>query len=501
MAPRPSKSLLTLLIEDRGARLLTQEGALVGVLPDAASGQARQEAWAQALRDLAPPGSQIQILMAHSTVTVQCQDAPYLSVREQRDVALRLTAVDEGVSHLAYAAALDTDKTSESGHVLWVAMHPRIEMVDWLEAIKGAGLTLAHALPLQRAVVRSLESYEDLPQGRFVLSLEPGHDGHLFIFRGHTLFIMRSFHLPEGVEELDELVYEEVSRLLQFIKQKHRGLVFDSLLVVGVSALSPPFATRLQGSLRLVPRILVPSFWPFVQQGMRLERNRKDGLNLVPIEEQEALQRKLFKATVWIASVLVLLLFGAAGALLTLQERALKQAATQAEENLTKREQATAQEALVVDARVPLVRLKLAEKRQVEAMAGLSKIMAALLQTPNGVVIDKVEVSEIAGEKVTHHFTVSGTALTEKDFSVGPLAQYLMSLDKMPGVMLNPIKDISISDRMDDSSKKLDQQAITRFTFEGTAAPPPTISDHPAARLTDPMPGPKSPRTNEGAAL
>jgi hypothetical protein len=472
MSPRPSKSLLTLLIEDRGARLLTQEGALVGALPDAAAGAARQEAWAQALRDMVPPGSQIQILMAHSNLTVQCQDAPYLSVREQRDVALRLAAAESGSSHLSFAATLDTDKVADGGHVLWVAIHPRIEIADWLEAIKGAGLELVHALPLQRAVIRGLESVENLPQDRFVLSLESGHEGHLFIFRGHTLSIMRSFHLPDGSDELDELVYEEVSRLLQFMKQKHRGLGFDSLLVVGVPALSGPLAARFQGALRLAPRVIAPSFWPFVQQGMRLERNRKDGLNLVPIEVQEALQRKLFKATVWIASALLLLLFVVAGMLLTMQERALKLAAEQAEENLAKREQATSQEVLIVNARLPLVRLKLAEKRQAEAMAGLSRITAALLQAPRGVVIEKVEVCEIAGNQMAHHFTVSGTALTERDFSVGPLAQYLMFLAKMPGVVLSPIKDLSISDRMEEQSNKLDQQAVTRFTFEGMVTLP-----------------------------
>lgn len=468
MTSHPSNSLLTLLVDDRGARLLTPEGELLGRLPDFSPGVQRRTAWAAALRELADPGTEIQILTAYAALTVQCQDAPYLSPKERQDVVHRLAAAEQGGGNLASAATLDTDPSAEGGHVLWMAMMPRQDMDDWVGALQGAGLSLIHATPIQRVILRGLEHHGEQTPNRILLVLDPGREGHLCIFQGRSLAVMRSFHLPDSEEEQDELVYQEVSRLLQFFKQKNRGVTFDALQVAGISSVSGPLFKRIQTTLKLAPNLLSASMWEMLQEGQRLERNRKDGLNLVPLEIQEALQRKVFKGTIWIAAVLMILLLMGSSALLYLQEAKFRAEAERAEATLAVREARSSDEAKIVQARLPLLRTKLAEARQAEAAKALSRLGQLLLEAPAGIQLEKVEITQVPGESVGFRFQVKGLALTDRVFSTGPLSQYVDAVAKEPGVHLAPLTRVSVSDRIDESKTKIDQRAITRFTLEGT---------------------------------
>jgi len=469
MTPRSPKHTLTLQIDDRGAVLRAPDGKALGIMPDYKPGPGRRAAWAAALRELAVPGTEVQLLLGQLNVTVECQDAPYLSQREQREVAARLAVAEGGGQALAYAAALDPDPSAEGGHSLWVATVPRADLYDWLGALEGAGLSMVHVIPFQRALLCGLETLGELPPSRLVLALSPGVEGHIFIFRGRSLVLVRNFRLPEQESDASELIFEEVSRLLQFFKQKQRGATFDSLFVIGASDLEAALVNRLQGGLRLSVKILADDLWSVLQQGILLERGRRNGLNLLPQEIQDAIRIKIFRGTVWIAAALMLLLMGAGLIFLIAQEKNFKNEAEGAEQRLAEREARTTEEGQIIQARLPLLRLRAAEKRQAEASQTLARISALLLKAPADIQLEKVEVFEIPGDKVAHRFTVTGLAFTENSFSVGPLAQYLNTLVREPGVVLAPVSEVSVSDRLDEGTNKPDRKAVTRFTLQGTA--------------------------------
>jgi len=470
MPPRLSHSLLTLLIDDRGAGLWTAEGRCLGALPDAPPGPGKRAAWAAALRDLAEPGTEVQFLLAHSTLSVQCQDAPYLTVREQREVALRTAAAEEeGGGGRACAATLDPDPSAEGGHVLWIASHPGYEMADWLGALQGAGLSMVQAVPLQRVLLRGLEAHGDLPRDRILLVVKPGREGHLLIFRGRSLQLTRAFALSGDPDADEEVLYEEVSRLLQFYKQKHRELAFKSLFVVGLAEISSSLQTRIQGTLRLEAALLATDYWPLLQQGCRLERSRRDGLNLVPLEVRQALQRRLFTGTVWVAAVLLAGLFVIAGGVLLTQEAMLRREVLRSAQTLAERESHGAEDTLILNARLPLLRVRLAEARQADAIRTTSRLAARLLEAPQGIQLEKVEILEAGGDARGHRFTVTGLSTTSHAFSMGPLAQYLYALGREPGLKLAPVSEVSVSDRMEEGRERIEQRAVTRFTLQGTA--------------------------------
>ena len=468
MTPRPPKPLLTILVDDQGAWVRDQEGKLVGRLPDAASGAQRQSAWAAALREAAPQGTEVQLLFGHSTLLVQCQEVPFLNGKEVREVASRLSSAGSVAVPHQTAGVLDTDPSAEGGHILWMAALPLPEIEDWLGAIAGAGLTFAYAIPTQRAMLRGMEDAEELPADRLVLTLERGYQGHLYVFHGRSLALARAFSVPEDEEAADEVVFEEVSRLLQFYKQKNRGITFTNLYLLGMRHLPMALQNRIQGTLRLATAVLSTDLWPLLLKGLAAERRRKDGLNLVPLEIQEATRRKLLKGLVWTAAVLMILLFIAGGVLLYFQQLSLRFEADRAEAALAQREARSSEEGRIVEARLPLLRSKLAERRQLEATRSISHLAKALLQAPPGIQLEKVEISQLPGEKVAHHFLVVGLSLTDKTFSVGPLAVYAEAISREEGVQLAPITQVSVSDRLDES-QRLDQRAVTRFTLEGTA--------------------------------
>lgn len=469
MTPRPLKSTLTLQIDDRGAVLRAPDGKALGSLSDLPHGPGRRATWAGELRQLALPGSEVQLLLGQLSVSVECQDAPYLSHREQEEVAARIAAAEGGGRALSFAVTLDQDLAAESGHSLWVATVPREDLYDWAGAIAGAGFSLVYAIPFQRALLCGLEHGTTLPQGRLVLALNPGVEGHIFIFRGRSLALVRNFRLPEQEDDAEEQIFEEVSRLLQFYKQKQRGATFEKLFVVGTPDLGEALANRIQNSLRLAVEMAAPELWLLLQQGIQSELGRRNGLNLVPMEIQDAIRLRLFRGAVWVAASLMVLLMLAGGLFLLAQEKGFRQAAEASEQRLAERETRTGEEGKIIDARLPLLRLRAAEKRQGDATGTLSRLGALLLKAPADIQLERVEILELPGDKMAHRFTVTGVAFTENSFSVGPLAQYLQAIAREPGVVLAPVREIRVSDRMEQDSDKPAQRAVTRFTLQGTA--------------------------------
>jgi hypothetical protein len=218
------------------------------------------------------------------------------------------------------------------------------------------------------------------------------------------------------------------------------------------------------------PAFDAPELWPVLQEGLRRERGRKDGLNLLPLELQEASQRRVFRNLIWAASSVLALLFVGAGLFLYSQEALLEREVARAAALLAEREARTADEERTVQARLPLLRAKLAERRQERAMVALGALGAAIFRPPTGIQLEKVEILETPGDEVGHGFQITGLAFTEASFSVGPLAQYLLALGRQTGVQLQPVTEVTISDRvLEGRDKQVEQRAITRFTLKGSS--------------------------------
>jgi len=215
--------------------------------------------------------------------------------------------------------------------------------------------------------------------------------------------------------------------------------------------------------------MLAPVLWPVLVEGLGKERGRKDGLNLVPLEIQEAGRLRLFKGAVWAASAALALVFLTGTLFLCSQELILQGEVDRSSQLLALRESRTTEEARTVDARVPLLRVKLAEQRQGQAVTGLSRLGTWIFQPPQGIQLEKVEILQLPGDRVTEGFTITGLAFTERGFSVGPLAQYVLDLNRQAGLTLEPVAEATISDRVVAGQERhLDQLAITRFTLKGT---------------------------------
>lgn len=464
MALRPSRIPLVLALDDRGGRLWGEDG---GPLPEA-SPEARTSVWAEELRKRAPRGGEICLVLGQSSLNVTCQEAPFLNRREVRDAARRIGAADPGGANGNYAGALDSDSDAAGGHQLWVASHPAQEMQAWSRLVQAAGLELAFAAPWPRLLLRGLEGLPDLPRERVVLAVEPGL-GRLCFFRGRALLLLRSFRLPEGDDEaLYELVIEEVSRAIQFFKQKHRGLGFEHLLTVGLAELPEAMLSRLQGGLRLKVQVLPDALESILLQGLRRERESKGGLNLVPEEILEARRRRVSRGVVWASAVVMLALFAGVGLIQSVYEGHMKEEVVRAQEALDRRKAAEAERVQVVDARLPLLRLRLAERRQKDASEALGRIGLQLMKTPAGIHLEKVEIFQAPGEGLSHTFSVSGTAITGPAFSAGPLAEYLQVLQRTPGFTLAPLKEVSISDLQADVKGTPVARAVTHFSLEGS---------------------------------
>lgn len=468
MASATPSSFCNLLVDDQGGWLRTVEGRLLGSLPDLPPSPAKRQAWAEGLRALLPRGTQLRLILAHPNLTIQCQDVPFLSPKDVLDVGSRLAAAEGAGDALSWAATLDADPVAENGHVLWMAAHPREEMDDWMAAIQGAGHALAFATPYQRILLQLMEGLEDLPPDRMVLVAEPGQHGHLLIFRGRSLMVNRSFGLPPDPEERDEVIYEELSRLLQFLKQKHRHLAFNLLCIAGMPSVSPALSGRLQGNLRLATRVLPGDLWSQLEEGIQREQGRKHALNLVPLEVREAARRKVFRTAIILMGTLLAGLFLGVTLLMGLLEARLAREVQRTERVLAEKQARTAADEEHGKARLPLLRVRLAEHRQGEAIRGLDALVRRIFEVPDGLQLEQVEILELPGEKVAHRFSIRGLALTDRTYSVGPLALYLDALRRESGLLLAPVREVQVSDRiLEGGALKVEQRAVTRFHLEG----------------------------------
>lgn len=465
----------TLVLLDQGAQVWDGEGRLLGDLPESQPGATRRRAWGEQLAELLPGKAKVQILFAHTGMEVDCQDVPYLSTRERRDVAQRVVGLSDSAEPKNVAFALDVDPHAEGGHQFWVARHPEWEMQDCVAALTFAGASLVFATPWQRAFQVALP--EELPSGLY-LTLERGI-GRLLLFHGRGLQLMRAFQLPAEIEPtalddatgelLTEVVAEECTRTLQFVKQKYRTLRFEDLQVVGLEDPPVHLVERLGRGLRLAVKVLATDLRVFLLQGMARERDRRDGLNLVPLEIQDALKLRLLRLTVWSAALVILALLGGAWWLLKADRARLEQDLAQAQVAKLQRQRLVTEAEQAGRARLGVIRLQRAEARQKASTEQLAKLGALLFDVPTGISLESVDVSQMPGDPLRFRFRVAGSAVTGRAFSVGPLADYVARLGRHPGLQLEPLREVSVSDRTPLRGQALGatEMAITRFHLQG----------------------------------
>lgn len=466
MAKSPRHAAI-LVMEDQGALLLDAEGAELARAPEMAPGPQRRQAWAQALRGVLGRNSELRVVLGQSALALQCQEVPYLGPAEAREAARRLGAAEGGGTFLT-GSALEADPEAQGGHVLWVGALPSQEMHDLVAVADDLGLKLVQAAPWARILWRGLGTGPaQPPRARMVLAVHGGL-ARLLVLQGPALVLQRAFRVGEEEDEdlRLERIYQELARTLQFVKQRQRGFVVEQLLTLGLPGLPPAFLDRLRG-LKLQAEAGPEDVWPLLKAG--LDRERKGGLNLVPEEVLEAQARRFARIVLWSASMLVVALMGAAWAWFRWSETQRAQEADRMEATLAQRKALQAQRHEVVGARVPLLRLRLAEARQMQALQSLGRLGALLLEAPEGVALEKVEIQEAPGEPLRHRFLVQGTALTDPAFAAGPLAVYLGRLQALQGLQLDPMREVQLLDRREEGDGRLDQRAVARFTLEGSA--------------------------------
>lgn len=466
----------TLFVGDARVELWNPEGEVLCLLPQAEAGATVRSAWLPLLQEHLPAKAPLQVLLQHANLSVVCQDVPFLSPRERREAGERLMAAEGGGETLNAGAGLDVDPHADGGHQLWVAAHPAWEMREWLGALQGVAAQLVYVGPWQRALLAGLGATEH--KDRLVLVLEVGR-GNLLYFRGRALVQQRTFRIPDDVdpavldeaasEVLLEVVVEELSRTLQFIKQKHRGVAFTEVAVVGLAALPGALEDRLARGLRIKAALASPDTRRLMVVGANHERALKDGLTLVPLEVQEAARLRALRLGVWTAAALVSLLCGGGWFLLRAQEKTLATDVAQAEVALQRFRGLLEERDRAARARFPLVRLRAAEARQAQATRQLTDLADLLMEVPAGVRLERVEVFQLPGEGVAHRFTVSGVARTRRDFSVGPLADYLARLARGKGLQLQPLRDVQVLDALAEGQGSPAESALARFTLEGVS--------------------------------
>jgi hypothetical protein len=468
--------LFTLLVGDARVELWNPEGQVLCLLPQPEAGATVRSAWLPLLQEHLPAKAPIQVLLQHTNLSVVCQDVPFLSPKERREAGERLMAAEGGGETLNAGAGLDVDAHADGGHQLWVAAHPAWEMREWLGALQGLTAQLVYVGPWQRALLAGLGATEQ--KDRLVLVLEVGR-GNLLYFRGRALVQQRTFRIPDdldpaaldatGAEVLLEVVVEELSRTLQFIKQKHRGVAFTEVAVLGLAELPGALEDRLARGLRIKATLASRDTRLLLLAGAGHERAHKDALTLVPLEVQEAARLRALRLGVWGAAALVLLLCGGGWSFLRAQERNLALDVAQAEVSLQRFRGQMEERDRAARARFPLVRLRAAEVRQAQAAQQLADLSGRLMSVPDGVRLERVEVFQLPGDTVAHRFTISGVARTRRDFSVGPLADYLARLGRTKGLQLQPLRDVQVLDAQAEGQSAPAEQALARFTLEGVS--------------------------------
>ncbi len=468
MIPRPSSRHPFLLhLEDDASLLFGPDGTALGSLPaDESAGPERRAQRVAFLRSMVPQRAQVQICVGHAHLGIECQEAPQLPAKEARAVALRIAAAEKSEAPLLVGQALEADTHSRGGHVLWAAYLPAAEMDDWANALEGAGLEFVNATAWPRALLRGLASATDQPRERVVLAVGPGQ-GRILILRSRALVLLRTFRIPSegGSDDHLALAVEETARTLQFYKQRYRGSAPAQLLLVGATGMPTDLEARLR-ALGLTAQCAQEPLAELLHRGLLAERS-SGGLDLRPEHVREAQRVRVLRAALVLATLVVLGAFTAGGALLHTRERLLETQAHQAEAALAEAQAADLARQQVMAARLPLLRLRAAEHRQAQATARLARLSAALMAPPAQLRLEKVEVQQLPASDITWSFHVSGMAMTEGGFSVGPLAHYLAELQLLEGLELDPLHDVSVSDRMEPGATRPEARAITRFTLSG----------------------------------
>ena len=474
MALLGSRNICSLVLEDRGAFLWDGAGNTLASISPMAPGPERRSAWAEAIRESCPPKPEIQVLFAHGEVSVDCHEAPYLPPKERRSAALSLLiATDPSNTRHAMGVALDADPTAKGGHVLWIASFAPPDMFDAISAIEMAGGRIAYAAPVQRLLLRGLDQAGTPAGDRLLLALEQTH-GRIAFYRGRTLVLLRTFRIPDDSDEETryEVLFEEISRTLQYIKQRQRATPPAVLYAVGIGHLDTAFKDRLQRSQGLALKELAPASATFILAGARVERGEAHGMNLVPQHILDTRKLKLFRALAWGAAAALVVLCLAGAATIRFQERQLSQDAAQAEANLEARRRILQESDQVARTRIPLLRVRLAEDLQRKKTESLDRLSAILFAAPQGVTLSAIEVRDAAADPGRFEFEVTGTALSEGTLSVAPLAQYLGRLQSLPGLSLAPLQTVDVTDLRTQGAPAEAapaHQATARFTLRGTA--------------------------------
>lgn len=444
--------VFSLLVRDQGARLLNGAGEAMGEVPCEAG----------ALREILPPRARVRLILAGAGLGVLCAEVPYLSPQERRDVARRLA----GEAGLPAGAAhcLERDPQAAGGHVLWMAGYPRAELDGWLEALRGAGATPVGAVPWQRALAAA--GLGDRPSTLFLV-MERG-EARLVYFRGRGLRFMRAFPLPpelaqdppaeDALRELSRLAGEELSLLLHFLQQKHRGALPAALSIVGLPAEALPALEALDLDLT----VLSPDLGAFLVRGADLEGQRKVGLDLVPQEIRDARRAALLRAVVRGGVAASLLLGAGAKGFLVHHERVLTREALEAEASAERRKALERAGEEAARLRFGLLRVRRAEERQVREVEELEQLGLRLMRASEGMELRKVEILQDPANDLVHRFSVEGTSRSGRLFSLGFLAAYVRRVEEHPGLKLEPLKDVAVEDGGAD-------RALATFRLAGTA--------------------------------
>ncbi len=476
MARSPVPPRLILLLEDRWARLIHPDGTILEVLPNLTAEPEARLLWLERLKGRIAPRTPVLLVLGQ--VSVVCQEVPFLSPREQREAAERLAAGEWGGEPFQVGTTLLTDGHAEGGHQLWVAVQRAADQEAWLAVMKSLQAEPVLAVPLVYLLGRAVAALAPQAQDRLLVSLERD-SGHLQFFRGEGLVFTRTFRLPEGLdpaelaegdeELLVEVLSEELNRVLQFIKQKHRGVHLEAIHVTGLSAISAPHQSALEKALRLRLERVEEAFLPLVLRQLELERHRKGAFNLVPEEVLEARRIRWLRAVAWGAAAGMLVFCIAVWAVLAALERNKRQELHRAIVQRDQRRAIFLARDKALRERFPHVRITMAQEQAVRSGEVLERLALRLLEVPEGIQLHKVDISQVSGPQPTWRFTVSGSALSGMAFSVGPVAAYMAELQRFQGLQLRPLAEVSISDRrLADGQERLDQRAVTRFNLEGT---------------------------------
>ena len=457
--------VFTLQIQERGARLLDGAGGLVVALPE--PGATLAGTLAGTLGKALPPRAQVQLLLGGPRLSVTCAEVPPLTARERRDVVQRLVREAGLPAGEQLGQTLVPDALAEGGQVLWIGSYPREDLDPWLAALQAAGASPVRVLPWQCAFFAAVQPG---PSSALYLVLEPG-EARLLFARGWNLRFVRSFSLPGDLDlqqpdaaalaSLSRLVAEELTLLLPFLRQKHRGEPPSTLAIAGLQASA---VAALEG-LGLTLRALAPELTPFLLQGAQAERERRDALDLLPEAIRDARKLGLFRTVVRASVALTLLLGAGTKALLLHHERVLVQEALRAESSAEQRLNLIRDADDAARLRFGLLRVRRAEARQKQAVEQLEQLGVRLLQVPEGVAVRSVEITQEPGDEVRHRFQVAGAATTGRRFSLGFLAGYYQHLQEHPGLHLEPLQEVAL----EDQAGPVKGQAVAAFRLGGTA--------------------------------